>query len=171
MRNVSTYLTRTCWTEEEDRFIELHYVQLSQREMAIRLSRTKGNIQSRLKQLALQLTPEQKSLKKQAAINKLIEFNELNPQDSYTAEELNYLTHNYPNTHNRKIALALNRSEACIASKANKLGLKKTPEYIKNMYQVIIPSFHTREGRNDRMQDYKKIIIQKRQKNETPKMV
>lgn len=171
MKKVSTYLTRTCWTEEEDRFLELHYVQLSQREMAIRLSRTKGNVQSRLKQLAIELTTEQKALKKQAAINKLIEFNELNPQDSYTSEELQYLTQNYANTQNRKIAQVLNRSEDSIASKANRIGLQKSQAYIQRMHQVIIPSYHTREGRNDRMQDYKKIIIQKRQKNEISKMV
>ena len=72
MNHENVYLKGTVWTEKEDDFLQLHYVQLPQREMAIRLARTKGEVQHRLEFLDLKLTDEQRLLKKQAAAYKMV---------------------------------------------------------------------------------------------------
>jgi hypothetical protein len=160
---VSTYLSRTVWTEEEDEFLRLHYVQLSQRAMAIRLSRTKGEIQHRLEVLDLKLTTEQKAMKKQAAGFKLLQFNEDNRQDLYTEAEIEYLKQNYGNTSNRDLALKLGRNIESIIKKARDFGLKKSAVHIQKVYQVIIPAYYTKEGKQEKILFLKRLKLRKKE--------
>jgi hypothetical protein len=160
---VSTHLSRTIWTETEDDFLRIHYVQLSQRDIAMRLSRTKGEIQHRLEFLDLKLTQEQKLLKKQAAAYKLLQFNEDNRQDLYTKAEIEYLKQNYANSSNRELALKLGRSIEAILKKAIDLGLKKSAVQILKVNQVIVPAYYTREGREEKILFLKRLKLRKKE--------
>ena len=160
---VSTYLSRTVWTESEDDFLRLHYVQLSQREMAIRLSRTKSEIEKRLQFLDLKLTAEQKALKKQAAGYKVAQFNEDNRQDLYSEQDIEYLKQNYANASNRELALKLGRSVEGILKKALDLDLKKSSTHIQKSYQFIIPAYYTREGRQEKILFQKRLKLRKKE--------
>ncbi len=160
---VSTYLSRTVWTEDEDEFLRLHYVQLSQRAMAMRLSRTKGEIQHRLEFLDLKLTTEEKALKKQSAGYKVAHFNEDNRQDLYSEENIEYLKQNYANASNRELALKLGRSIQAILKKAIELGLKKSAAQILKVNQVLVPAYYTREGRQEKILFLKRLKLRKKE--------
>lgn len=133
----SIYLSRTPWTEQDDDFLRNYYVQLSQRQMAVRLSRTKGEVQSRLEHLDLKLTEEQKALKKQAAAYKM---REAICTEIFWTDQLNeFLSKHYAETLNSILANSLDVSVVAIQKQAGKLGLKKSDEYLNRLRKKIIP--------------------------------
>lgn len=132
----NVFLKGTVWTEKDDDFLRTYYIQLSQRAMALRLARTKGEIQYRLKVLDLKLTSEQKILKKQAAGYKMCEQREL----FWTEEKNAFLKENYPQIINEFLSKRLGVSIQAIIAQANKLGLKKSEVYMNKMMKEIIPA-------------------------------
>lgn len=131
------YLSKTPWTEKDDDFLRLHYVQLPQREMAVRLARTKGEIQRRLEKLDLKLTDEQKRLKKQAAAYKMREY--IDTEIFWDDENNLYLKEYFPVTMNRVLVAYFNVTPMAIATQAHKLGLKKSKAFLKNLRTNVIP--------------------------------
>lgn len=138
MRKVSTYLSKTVWTETDIEFLTNNYIQLSHSELAERLSRKVGEVKNKIRRLELKLTPEQKLLKKQAAAFKMHQNKGIDK--SWSQEELAYLQEYYPNTETKNVAAALGRTITAIVSKASRLKIQKTPEFLANMYAVLIPS-------------------------------
>ena len=59
---------------------------------------------------------------------------------SWSQEELAYLQEHYPNTETKSVAAALGRTITAILSKAAQLKIRKTPEFMANMFAVTIPS-------------------------------
>ena len=141
------YLSGAPWTEKEDDFLRLHYVQLPQREIAKRLARKRTEIVTRMKKLDIKLTDEQRMLKKQAAAYKMHELTEL---DSFwTDEKEEYLKENYQKHTNKDLAKHFGTTENAICRKASILGLKKSNEYLKHLKKEVIPrlrySFRTKK--------------------------
>ncbi len=131
----NVYLKGTVWTEKEDDFLQLHYVQLPQREIAIRLARTKGEVQHRLQFLELKLTEVQRLLKKQAAAYKMVEQRHI-----FFTDEINqYLRNTYPDVLTIVISKYLGVSVQSVVSQASRLGLKKSETFMQHLKKTIIP--------------------------------
>ena len=131
----NVYLRGTIWTEKEDDFLCLHYIQLPQREIAKRLARTKGEVQSRLKILGLKLTEEQKAWKKEAAAIKMNEYRVI----FWTDEKNELFIKQYPDKFNDSLAKLFNTSVGAIITHAHELGVKKSDEFLRILRKEIIP--------------------------------
>jgi hypothetical protein len=131
------YLKGTVFTEKEDDFIRLHYVQLSQRAMALRLARTRTEIVTRMKHLDLKLTKEEFRLKKQAAGLKWRDS--ITQEQFWTQEKDSYLRDNYEKKLNKELAKELGITSIAISTRASRLGLRKSQSYLKRLRKDIIP--------------------------------
>lgn len=141
------YLSGTPWTEKDDDFLRLHYVQLSQREIAKRLSRKRTEIVTRLKKLDISLTDEQRMLKKQAAAYKMHEITEADL--FWTDEKKEYLNQHYAELPNEVLAKHFGVSKCAISKIAYILNLKKSDSYLIHLKKEVIPrirySFRTKK--------------------------
>lgn len=141
------YLSGTPWTEKEDDFLRLHYVQLSQRNIAVRLARKRTEIVTRMKKLDLKLTDEQRMLKKQAAGYKMVEYNEI--EIFWDDEKKEYLRNHYSEFLNKDLAKHFGTTECAVTHIACKMGLKKSEAYLIRLNKEVIPrlrySFRTKK--------------------------
>lgn len=103
------------WEQDDILYLNTHYLELCNEEMARHLGVSATTIGAKLRELGLSRP-------------------RWNPPHAWTGEELSYLMEHYPNEPTCDIAQHLRLSEGTVKKKADQMCLKKSPSYSKASY-------------------------------------
>lgn len=117
------------FTDEEITFVRENFADMTLRQIARALGRSEGGVKTWTLRLGLRR----------------------NNRFEWTVERIEILTEMYPNNSAKKIGGVLNTDQQVVYAKAEKLGLKKSPEYLEKLNKEMGDQL-TRSGTQSRFQ-------------------